>query len=379
MTSLQYHPKYKQKEQKNDQQRRILLLAILALAIILGAVFLVRPLSSNRRATAAKLRCVAGQDVTPFGERVLYYDGLTLFCLDQNGTEKWSYTLGSKASFNCNESTVVAWSNSQLHILDQNGQPTYNENLANTIQFAKPGSRYVAIVLGTDVGPTLEIKDLLGTTIDTERDAYADMIVLDLGFFDNGEYLWTTSLDVYGTVANTVLHTYKVNMTSSGEISLGENLAYDVVFAGGKLNVVTTRLLRKFDYRGTEDTSASTLVYGWQLEDHLVSGNDAMLLFSLSGSNSTVGLNQLRLLYGKTDKRFTMPSACVGAALYNKRVYAFSADTIYRAGINAQRFEAIALPGALDGQTVTGYRGMLSNGTALLTCANGDVYAVTLP
>lgn len=375
---MQYLNKWNN-QKKNDQRNRAFLLGAIALVIILIVIVLMNTISSNRTVSAAKLRCVATQEVTPFGNRVLYYDGITLFCLDGSGSEKWSYTLGSNASFTCSNQTVVAWSGSQLHILDKNGQPTYNETLANTIQFAKAGSKYVAIVMGTDVGPTLEIKDLWGTHVDDEIAAYTDMIILDLGFFDNGEYLWTTSLDVYGTVANTVLHTYKVNMTNSGEISLGENLAYDVVFAGGKLNVVTTRKLRKFDYRGTEDTQASVLVYGWQLEDHATVGNDAMLLFSLSGSSSTVGLNQLRLLYGKTDNRFTMPSSCVGAALFNKRVYAFSADTIYRANINAQRFEAIALPGIMDGLKVTGYLGMLENGTALLSTADGSVFSVTLP
>ncbi len=361
-----------------SQRTRLITFCVLALVILAVVAVIIGLMGNNRSVSAARLRCVSTQEIHPFGNGILYYDGLTLYCLNDNGSEKWNYTLGTNASFTCNEKCVVAWSNSQLHILDANGQPTYNENLANTIQFAKAGSRYVAIVLGTDVGPTLEIKDMQGTTIDTESTAYADMIILDLGFFDNGEYLWTTSLDVYGTVPNTVMHTYKVNMTNSGEISLGENLAYDIVYAGGKLNVVTTRQLRQFDYRGTEDVNAAILVYGWQLADHDVIGNDAMLLFSLS-NNSTVGMNQLRLLWGNMDKRFTMPSFCVGAALYNKHIYAFSSDTVYRAGVNAQRFEAIALPKALEGQQVNGYLGMLDNGTAILTCANGDVYAVALP
>lgn len=350
----------------------------MAVAIVLVLVIIISLLRNNRGVSAAKLPCISSHEIRPFGNSVLYYDGVTLYCLNQNGSERWNYTLGSQASFTCTDQYVVAWSNTQLHILNQNGLSTYSENLANTIQFAKAGSKYVAIVLGTDVGPTLEIKDLQGTTIDKETNAYSDMIIVDLGFFDNGEYLWTTALDVYGTVANTVLHTYKVNMTNSGEISLGENLVYNVVYASGKLNVVTTRQVRYFDYRGTEDADDAVLVYGWQLADHDVSGNQAMLLFSLS-NNSAAGMNQLRLLYGNMDKRFTMPSFCVGAALHNKRIYAFSGDSVYRAGINAQRFEAIALPKMLQGSTVNGYRGMLSNGTALVTTTSGEVYAISLP
>ena len=353
-------------------------LCVLVLVIILAIVIIFSLLNNNRKVTAAKLPCVASQDIRPFGKYILYYDGVTLYCLNTNGSERWNYTLGAQASFSCSEKHVVAWNNSQLHILNQNGQPTYNENLANTIQFAKAGSKYVGIVMGTDVGPTLEIKDMQGTTIDKEITAYQDMIITDLGFFDNGEYLWTMSLDIYGTVPTTIMHTYKVNMTNSGEVSLGENLVYNVVFADDQLHVITTRKVHRFDYRGTEDTDATTLVYGWQLADYDVTDKKAMLLFSLT-NNSSAGMNQLRLLHGNTDKRFTMPSFCVGAALYDKNVYAFSSDSIYRAGINSQRFEAIALPKSMSECTVTGFCGMLDNGVALLSCNDGSVYAVTVP
>ena len=47
-------------------------------------------------------------------------------------------------------------------------------------------------------------------------------------------------------------------------ISLGEHLVYAVVYAGTKLNVISTRQLRQYDYRGTQDPSGTALVYGWQ-------------------------------------------------------------------------------------------------------------------
>lgn len=363
-----------------DQKRRIIMLAALVVAGVL-AVLAISGLfgGSTRSVDATLLRCVSFQNVTPFGDSVLYYDGLTLYCLNARGHEKWSYTLGANASFSCNENTIAAWSGTQLHIINKNGNSTYNDNLADVIQFAKPGSKYVAVVLGSDASPSLVIKDMQGTSVDNETAAYEDMIILDLGFFDNGEYLWTTSMDIYGTVPDTILHTFRVNMSNSGEISLGENLTYAIVYAGGKLNVISTRQLRQYDYRGTQDPNGTVLVYGWQLRDSWVNGNTAMLLFSLSNTESALdGINQLRLLNGKQDKRFTLPSACVGAALYNKKVYAFSRDTIYRADANAQRFTAISLPSQLNGHTVTGYLGMLSNGVALLSC-DSDVFAVTLP
>ena len=84
------------------------------------------------------------------------------------------------------------------------------------------------------------------------------------------------------------------------------------------------------------------------------------------------------LLSGRTDRRFTLPNSCVSAALYNRRIYAFAHDMIYRADANAQRFTAVALPGTVGDAMITGYLGMLKNGVALLASDN-EVYAVTLP
>ena len=352
-------------------------LAVLAVLIVLAVKGVFG--GSNRSVSAVKLRCISTQDVTPFRDEILYYDGLTLYCLRANGSEHWSYPLGRNAFFSCSDKVVAAWTGTQLHIIDKDGNSTYNENLSDAIQFARVGSKYVAAVLGSDVSPTLMIKDMQGTTVDQESNAYKDMILLDLGFFADGEYLWTTALDVYGSVPDTILNTFRVNMRSSGGISLGDNLVYSVTYAGSYLNVVSTQQLRQYDYRGTINPGGTVLIYGWQLIESGVSGSDAMLLFTPSRSaNGARSISQLRLLWGKTDRRYSLPSECVGAGLHNRRIYGFSTDVIYRSDINGRRFTAISLGGPLNGQQVTDYLGMLKNGVALLAC-NSDVYAVTLP
>lgn len=363
----------------NQSLPRIILILICVVIILPIAVYFLLFQSVSRQVSAVRLRCIAYQDITPFGSNLLYYDGTTLYCLSSNGRENWTYTLGANASFTCSDSVVAAWSGTQLHIIDKNGRSSYNENLADSIQFCRVGSKYVAVVLGGDISPSLSIKDMHGTTVDREDNAYRDMILLDLGFFSDGDYLWSTSLDVYGAVPDTTLNTFRVNLSNSGGISLGENLVYAVVYAGTKLNVISTQQLRQYDYRGTLDPSGTVLVYGWQLIDHQVSGNNAVLLFTTAHQADDLGrINQLRLISGKTDKRYSLPSPCVGAALYRNQIYAFSGDMIYRASINDRRFATISLPGELNGQSVTGFLGLLSNGTALLCCGN-DVYAVTLP
>ena len=211
--------------------------------------------------------------------------------------------------------------------------------------------------------------------MDSETVAYEDMLLMDVGFFGNGEYLWTTSLDVYGTVPNITMHTFRVAQMYTGEASLGENIAYAVLYSGTNLYVVDTRQLRQYDYRCTQ-SDAVTLVYGWQMIDSSLNGGAINLLFAPSKQVSEPGiLTELRLLSGKLDYRYTLPGACAGAAMYNKRIYAFSGDSVYRADISGKRFTAMALPMSAE---VTGYVGMLSGGVALLSC-NGEMYAVTLP
>ncbi len=365
--------------QPMDKKRRWLVWAALALLIML-IIMALRGVfgGSNRAVTAAKLRCVATQDVTPFGSEILYYDGITLYCLRANGYEHWSYPLGENASFSCSSSMVAAWSGTQLHIIDRDGNSTYNENLSDAIQFARVGAKYVAVVMGGDISPSLVIKDMQGTTVDTEASAYKDLILLDLGFFSDGEFLWTTSMDVYGSVPDTRLHTFRVHVSNSGGISLGDNLVYSVVYAGAKLNVISTRQLRQYDYRGTQDQNGTVLVYGWQLMDAVPSGSEAMLLFKPAKSADFMGrINQLRLIWGKTDRRYALPCACVGAGLYSKRIYAFADDMVYRADLGSRRFTPISIGHLLNGQTVTGFLGILKDGTALLSCMN-EVYAVSL-
>ncbi len=358
-------------------KKKIALFSALAVLAVLGLVLITRSLGVGlRKAGVTHLRCTAVQDVTPFGQDLLYYDGTTLFCLNSKGNELWNYTLGSNARFDAGSRYVVAWAGSKLVILSRNGTATYDSQLSEPILFCRAGEKYVALVLGQNVSPKLVVKDLQGITVDSESTAYEDMIILDMGFFSSGEYLWTTCLDVYGSVPGTTLNTFKVAQMNTGEVSLGENLIYRVLYSGTKLSVLSTRQLRQYDYRGTLDEAATRLVYGWQLiYDHVGSG-EAQLLFGRADQTDDMNaLTDLRYLCGKEDKRFTLPNTCVGAAIFNNRVYAFSEKTLYRADLGSQRFSAVNL-GVGDG--VTGYIGCLEGGVALL--ASGmDVYAVTLP
>ena len=82
-----------------SRYRMVIITAALALLIVL-ILFIMGVFGGGaRRLSVTKLRCIATQQVTPFGDKVLYYDGTTLCCLTANGTEQWKYALGPGARF----------------------------------------------------------------------------------------------------------------------------------------------------------------------------------------------------------------------------------------------------------------------------------------
>lgn len=350
-------------------------------AIVLVAVLILYVMGvfggGPRRLNVTKLRCVTTQQVTPFGDKVLYYDGTTLFCLNANGTEQWKYALGPGARFTASPHLVAAWAGSHLHIVDRNGRATYNDRLPDPIQFAKAGRQYVAAVIGDGVSPTLLVKDSNGLAVDSESIAYQDKLILDLDFFENGNYLWTTSLDVYGIAPVTVMNIYRVGAMNTGEVDLGEEITYRVVYAGDKLHVVNTKEMNLYDYRGTRDPFARQLVYGWKLIDYNAATSNATLLFAPEMQTaSDQHITELRVLTSnKRDSRYTLPNSCVGAGLKGNTIFAISADTLYQAELNAQRFSALKLP---IKSPITGFIGTLSNGASLVS-SGLDVYLITLP
>lgn len=359
----------------------------LRMAIVIGAIVIVVALilyvagvfgGGSRRVRAERLRCVVSQQVTPFDDRLLYYDGNTLFCLSPNNTEIWKYVLGPDAGFSVSDRLVVAWVGSHLHILDKNGRVTFNDRLTDNIQFARAGTQYVAAVIGNTVSPSLLVKDANGLAVDSETVAYEDKMILDVGFFENGEYLWSTALDVLGIAPMTVMNMYRVGQMNTGEVELGEEITYAVLYSGQKLHVVNTRDITRFDSRGTPDPYARQLVYGWQLVDSVTGGGDATLLFAPSLETADEQqITELRVLIGQNrDNRYTLPDTCVGAGIRGGSLFAISGDTLYRADINAQRFSAMRIENLPT--PATGYIGRLNNGYALVNSGD-EVFAITLP
>ena len=368
-------------EENRKRNRRIrggLILVAAAVALLLGYRFLRREVRGD--ITAARLPCYSNQNVTPFNDGVLYYDGVSLHCLNSSGTIRWSFPAGERATFYAGPRHVAIWSGMQMYLVDQNGNSTYNESMEGTVQFVRVGERYCAVVIGEDTEPKLIIKDLQGAQIDVEQEAFSGLMILDTGFYGNqGEYLWTLSLDVFGTAANTILNTFQVGKMNTGEVSLGEALTYRVLYENTRLRVFTTQQCYSYDYKCVQDTNATMLVYGWKLIDAEIPerGSAKMLLAPTSQTSSAQMITELRVLEGTTDKRYTLPTNCVGACIWQGNIYAFSESYLYRADVNSQRFFVSGIP-VPENTPITAFFGITGDGKAIL--ASGDtVYSLGLP
>lgn len=248
------------------------------------------------------------------------------------------------------------------------------------IQFARIGKKYAAVITGDDLKATLTVKDLQGTQVDAETEAFDGMLILDCGFYgSNNEYMWTLSYDIYNPAISTVMHTYQVGQMNTGEVNLGEHLAYKVIYADQMLNVFSTQQMYIYDYKGVQSVNDTRLVYGWKYLDHASPDRGAtqFLLAPTAQTSAVQSITELRVFSSALDRRYTLPSSCVGAAIDAGRIYAFSENYLYAGQVNSQRFYAydMNLP---DERLVTSFAGLTNNGYAIVI-SNSDVFSVSLP
>ena len=367
-------------EAKHPLRRWLVLLGIVA--ALIGGILLIRALSREAGISAQVLPCRASDDVTVFGDSILYYDNSNIYCLNGGGGIRWTFPVGANAKFSVSATHMVAWNGAQLYIVDSGGRSTYTETMDSTVQFARIGSRYCAVVIGDDTEPTLLIKNLDGTQADFEREEYSGMFILDAGFYgDSGQYLWTLAYDYYGVAVNTVLNTYQVAKMNTGKVNLTNFLAYKVLWENNHLRVVTTQQMYRYDYKAVIDNGGTQLVYGWQFEgaDIPEHGDARILMVRTSEIDGTDRrLTTLRVFTGDDEERYNLSVPCVGAGIRSGVIYAFSADRLYYTRMPGKKFRAELLP-LPEGKEISALLGITSGNRAVVACTDGSVYSITLP
>ena len=368
-------------QKRKRQIRSWIILVVIVVAVLLGIHFL----GGYNRGRAIKLdslSCSPDQGVVPFRDGLLYYNGTTLYHMAGNGKLRWSFSAGRDMSYSAGPAHVAVWNGAKLMLVDQNGNATYSDTLEGDIQFVRVGERYIAIVMGDDTSPKLSIKNMEGGQEDSFANTYDGLMLLDAGFFgDQGQYLWTLALDVFGTASNTILNTFQVGKMNYGQVSLGKDLTYKVIYENSKLRVFTTQQVYTYDYRCVQDTNSTMLVYGWKLIDSEIPdrGRARLLLAPTSQTASEQEISELRVLDGDQDRRYTLPASCVGACVYDGNVYAVSGNYVYRADMKSQKFFGYQVPSLENEEEITAYYGLTTDGMMLVSTSAGRMCSLTLP
>ena len=373
----------KKKNKKKNPFQNYLRMAILVVALIgVLVVAVTYALKGNTRegiGRVTRIGATLSQNVSPFGDSVIFYDGTTLHCVAATGGNEWSYQIGTNADYDATEKRIVAWSGNDLYILNNRGRLIYNNKMSDAIQFASAGDEYVAVFVGDSDNGVVSVINSSGQIVDNIT--VSDQTLLDIGFFmstttssaQQTELMWMLGLNTTGTVISTELQTYQPGKLSTGKSSLGEHIAYSIYDENGSLNIVTTRQILHYNYRALE-ASSPTLIYGYTVEDVQKSGNTLyQLLIPAQEQSEGISINNIRLMYGSVDRVLHLPGTCIAAKLGTKSVYGFSANAVYACRFGETTFRAYAMP-----INVTAVLGMMTDNRAVVA-SGSEIYVVELP
>jgi len=373
--------KEKKKKKKGLPQRLKMVFALLALAAILALVVSYALTGSGRETVGRVTRIGAtlSQNIMPFGDSVIFYDGTTLHCVAATGGNEWSYQIGTNADYDATQERIVAWSGNDLYILNSRGRLIYNNKMSDTIQFASAGSEYVAVFVGDADNGVVSVINASGQIVDNVT--ISNQTLLDIGFFkavtssstQETELMWVLGLDTTGTVISTELQTFQPGKLSTGKSSLGEHVAYKIYDINGSLEVVNTRQIMHYNYRVLEESNP-TLIYGYTVEEVKRNNNITyQLLIPAQETNEGISINNVRLMYGSVDRVLHLPSTCIAAALGTHSVYGFGPNAVYVCPFGQTTFTAHALP-----IHVTAVLGMISD-NRVVVASGSEIYVAELP
>ena len=369
----------KKKKKFPDRLRYLIAVVTLAAMILIVLGYALRGTGREEIGRTTRIGATLSQNIMPFGDSVIFYDGTTLHCVAATGGNLWSYQIGTNADYDATQEKIVAWSGNDLYILNSRGRLIYNNKMTDTIQFASAGDEYVAAFVGEPDSGVVTVINSSGQIVDNV--SISSQTLLDIGFFKSvtsssaqeTELMWVLGLDTTGTVISTELQTFQPGKLSTGKSSLGEHIAYKIYDDEGVLNVVTTRQIMHYNYRVLEESNP-TLIYGYTVEDVKRVGDITyQLLLPAQESREGIRLSNVRLMYGNVDRVLHLPSECLAATLGTHSVYGFSQNAVYVCPFGKTAFTPYALP-----VQITAVLGMITDNRAVVA-SGSEIYVIELP
>ena len=371
--------KKKKKKKRSGSLTILALLLALALVIAISVAYALRETGRTDIGRTTRIGATLSQNVSPFGDSVVFYDGTTLHCVSASGGTQWSYQIGTNADYDATQDRIVAWSGNDLYILNSRGRLIYNNKMSDQVQFTRAGETFVAVFVGEPDNGVVTVINADGQIVDNVT--ISNQTLLDIGFFKSvttssaqeTELMWVLGLDTTGTVISMELQTFQPGKLSTGKSSLGEHIVYMVYDVGGVLNVVDTRQITRYNYRVLEQDSP-TLIYGYTMQDvRRIGGTTYQLLVPAQEQSEGSRISNVRLMYGNVDRVLHLPGECLAAALGTRSVYGFAENAVYACRFGETAFSSYALP-----INITAVLGMITDNRAVVA-SGSEIYVIELP
>ena len=97
------------------------------------------------------------------------------------------------------------------------------------------------------------------------------------------------------------------------------------------------------------------------------------LLIRAQETTEGIHINNVRLMYGATDRVLHLPSECIAAKIGTRSVYGFSQNAVYACRFGETSFKSYALP-----VSVTAVLGMI-NDNRVIAASGSEIYVIELP
>lgn len=319
---------------------RIVVIALLAAALICGAVLAVRGCAAGTGSLSGGGTVVSGVDpemeFLPLGDGFVAFDGTYARAYDgKTATLLWERSPDRSDGYACDASEwlLALYKADSLYVYDTAGNVAFSVSPQRQIEDVSAGHSRVAVRYSDD---TIEVIDSTGKSVETISPS--DGQLLDFALYSSSDLLYTLSLDVSGISPRSSLSVYQPGKLLMAEFSTTDQLYYRALMNGSAVYIVGTRSV---DGRSTsDDTENSVPIYGWTLQDAYI-GEETHLLFALSGAEDKTAL---RVLTGTEARDLHMPAGCTALCMGRDCVYGFSGQTVYSVPLSGGPCQVGSLP-----------------------------------
>lgn len=272
----------KRQRQRAHRRRRFIFFLVSSVVLLLGAAaavyFLVLPAG---KAAPVKLAVPQGAPRVYTGSGFLYVGGGALNYANLRDEKKsWTSPMNSEnVRLAASAAVSAVYNDSAVQFLDTvSGAQLFKREYIGAIELVRCGTGSVA-VLRRDEAQKRQLYIL--SLKDEELDALefgSNQEVLDFGFYQNDEMLWTLTLNTGGVSPNCTIETYVVaTQSKTGMMTVEGQLIERVEFVDKNTFTVGTNHILSYNELG--QIAERTLIYGWKAVDFgIIAGKPSFIV-----------------------------------------------------------------------------------------------------